>query len=81
MDPPVNLTLNVTDISNQIFSNLDPSIRELLALIFSLAGLYIIYLIIRAIFAYFSNKRIKRIDKNVEEILGILKGRDKKRKK
>jgi predicted DNA repair protein MutK len=76
----INSTVLNNTISS-ILSSLLPALKPLISILLSLVGIYIIYLIIKSIFAYLSNKRIKRIDKNVEEILLILKNKDKQVKK
>ncbi len=85
------ITLNSSDAVSTIFSAAYSSLFEMLkpflAVLGGLLGLYIIYKIISAVVSYFQNRRVKRIDSNiqeinkkVDEILAILKPKEDKAK-
>lgn len=72
--------INTKEIVKDALSPLMPFLKPVIEILLSIAGLYILYLIIKSIFNYLNARRIKRIDKNVQEILEILKSRPAKGK-
>lgn len=65
--------LNNSNITQLVYENLKDNILNLvkpfLALIGGLVGLYILYVIIAGILSYLSEKRIKKIYTNTEDII------------
>lgn len=81
-----------SETMKQVLSNLFQTLKPFLEILGGLIGLYIIYKIIQSITNHLLRKRIKRIDKNVQElnnkvdeVLSILKkkteAKSKKEKK
>ena len=74
----MNYTFNTTSVSNLLFSNLKEIIAPILAIVFSLIGLYVIYLIIKFILNRIDAKRLKKMLENTELILKRLDGIEEK---
>ena len=82
------LTGTAAEAAKPIVAQLITILKPLIIALGGLIGLYIIYKIITAITGYLLKKRIKRMDKNiqeldkkVDEILKILKPKEKEKKK
>ncbi|MFH1711461.1 MAG: hypothetical protein ABH840_04075 [Nanoarchaeota archaeon] len=82
------ITESTPEITSQILTSIWDKISPLIQILGGLLVIYIIYILIKSITSHLLKKRIKRIDKNVQnlnkkvdEILKIIDKKEKHKKK